>query len=325
MKHKILITVTDTKGFRQFTLGQIVKRLIFGVLFALVAGAVAAYFYMMWLEDAYEEAKLRQRVLERNITVLNERIEKRQEELERLGDRLSDLEVFVGEKPGKDFSTSTRLANVTLSAAQIALLFSIVPSGAPLPMHGVTSAYGWRKHPIKGGREFHAGIDLRAKNRKPVWTTADGVVEYAGYHKRSGYGNLVIVDHGFGFKTYYGHLKKVSVRTGDTLIKGDLVGISGNSGMSTAPHLHYEIRFLTRPLNPYPFLKWKKESYSSIFKKVKKVPWESFIALISHIAAQAIPPSSRPARESKAPSSAAEGSTSTERSKGMSSPKTTSS
>ena len=325
MKHKIVITITDTDSFRQFTLGQIVRWLLLALVLVIVTGGVVAYFYLVWLEDAYEEARLRQKVLERNISLLNAKIEKRQEALERLGDRLSDLEIFVGEKPGKDFSTSVRLRNVTLSAAQLALLFSIVPSGEPLPMHGVTSAYGWRKHPIKGGREFHAGIDLRAKNRKPVWTTADGVVEYAGYHKRSGYGNLVIVDHGFGFKTYYGHLKKVSVRTGDTLIKGDLVGISGNSGLSTAPHLHYEIRFLTRPLNPYPFLKWKKENYRSIFKKVKKVPWESFIALISHMAAQAIPPSSRPAQESRAPSSAKEGSISAEKSKGTSSPKATSS
>ncbi len=325
MKHTFLITITDTNRFRQFTLGQI-ARWVTGVLFLIfLAGGVSAYLYLAWLEDAYEEARLRQRVLEWNIASLNGQIEKRQEALERLGDRLSDLELFVGEKPGKDLSTPTRLRNVTLSAAQLSLLFAIVPSGEPLPMQGVTSAFGWRKHPIRGSREFHAGIDLRAKQRKPVWTTADGVVEYAGYHKRSGYGNLVIVDHGFGFKTYYGHLKKVSVRTGDTLIKGDLVGISGNSGLSTAPHLHYEIRFLTRPLNPYPFLKWKKESYRSIFKKVKKVPWESFIALISHMAAQAIPPSSLPAPGSKAPSSAKGVSTSTERSQETSGPKATSS
>ncbi len=325
MRHKILITITDTDSFRQFTLGQIFRWLLVALVLIVLTAGMTAYFYLVWLEDAYEEARLRQKVLERNISLLNAKIEKRQEALDRLGDRLSDLELFVGEKPGKDFSTSVRVQNVTLSAAQLALLFSIVPSGEPLPMQGVTSAFGWRKHPIKGSREFHAGIDLRAKNKKPVWTTADGVVEYAGYHKRSGYGNLVIVDHGFGFKTYYGHLGKVSVRTGDTLIKGDLVGISGNSGMSTAPHLHYEIRFLTRPLNPYPFLKWKKENYISIFKKVKKVPWESLIALISHMAAQAIPPSSLREPESKAPSSAKGESMSMERSKEMSSQKATSS
>ncbi|BDY13386.1 M23 family metallopeptidase [Hydrogenimonas cancrithermarum] len=294
MKHKILITITDTGSFRQYTLSQILKWVVLALFFALVLAGAATYLYMKWLEEANEMAKRRQEVLERNIAALNLQIEKRQNALDRLGDRLSDLEILVGEKPDTGISTSTRLENVTLSAAQLALLFSIVPNGDPLPMEGVTSAFGWRRHPIRKCKEFHAGIDLRAKHGKPVWTTADGVVEYAGYHKRSGYGNLVIVDHGFGFKTYYGHLKKLTVRTGDTVIKGDVIGLSGNTGLSTAPHLHYEIRFLSRPLNPYWFLKWRRDAYTSIFKKVKQVPWESFIALVSHMAAQAIPPSSPP-------------------------------
>ena len=325
MKHKILITITDTKGFRQFTLGQIVKWISLVALLIAIVAAVSTYLYMYWLEESYEEAKLRQKVLEREIVSLNDLIKERQEALDALGERLTDIELFLKETPENNISTTTRVENIALSAANLALLFSMVPNGYPLKNEGITSAFGWRRHPVKGGKEFHSGIDLRAKRGKPVWTTADGVVEYAGYHKRSGYGNLVIVDHGFGFKTFYGHLKKVAVKMGDTLIKGDIIGFSGNSGMSTAPHLHYEIRFLTRPLNPYHFLKWKKGSYRSIFKKVKRVPWESFIALINHMAVQAIPPSSHPVPESKAPSSAAEGSTSTERSKVTSSPKATSS
>ncbi|WP_201354087.1 M23 family metallopeptidase [Hydrogenimonas urashimensis] len=303
MKNRFLVTITDTKTFRQYTLKQIVKGIGLAVIGGLVVTGAATWFYLEWLEDAYDEAKLRQKVLERqigtlehNISTLNRHIEVRQRELDRLGDRLSDLEVLVGQKPDTNFSTSTRLENVTLSAAQIALLFSIVPNGEPLPMEGVTSAFGWRRHPIRKSREFHPGIDLRAKRGNPVWTTADGVVEYSGYHKRSGYGNLVIVDHGFGFKTYYGHLKTRSVHKGDTLVKGDLIGLSGNTGLSTAPHLHYEIRFLTRPVNPYWFIRWKKERYRSIFRKVKQVPWESFIALVSHMAAQALPPSSHQQR-----------------------------
>lgn len=303
VKHRVLITVTDTERFRQFTLGQFVRWVLIVLALGVLAAGVAGWLYLETLEDAKEEATLRQRVLERQIvrmreeaSRLGEQIAQRQRDLDRLGDRLSDLEILVGEKPDANDTTPTRLANVTLSAAQLALLFAIVPNGSPLPMEGVTSAFGWRKHPVTGRREFHPGIDLRAKRRKPVWTTADGVVEYAGYHKRSGYGNLVIVDHGFGFKTYYGHLRKVTVKRGDTVVKGDVIGISGNTGLSTAPHLHYEIRFLTRPVNPYWFIRWKRSDYTTIFKKVKQVPWESFIALTSHMAAQAIPPSSPPAR-----------------------------
>lgn len=304
MKHRFLVTITDTHSFRQYTFQQIFKGILLLLAMGFLLVGAIAWFYLQWLEDAYEEARLRQKVLELNITGLetdisrlNRQIEARQTALDRLGDRLSDLEILVGEKPDTNYSTPTRLENLTLSAAQLALLFSIVPNGEPLPLEGVTSAFGWRKHPITKRREFHAGIDLRAKRHKPVWTTADGVVEYAGYHKRSGYGNLVIIDHGFGFKTYYGHLKKTSVRKGDTVVKGDIIGLSGNTGFSTAPHLHYEIRFLTRPVNPYWFIRWKKENYRSIFKRVKQVPWESFIALTSHMAAQALPRSSRPERK----------------------------
>ncbi len=299
MKHRFLVTITDVEGFRQYRLSQLLKWLFIGGVLALAALGVATWLYLRWLEDAYEEAKLRQSVLQRHISQQKKRIatlgaaiSRKEASLERLGERLADLEVFVGQKPETGFSTSTRLANVTLSAAQLGLLFAIVPNGAPLPMEGITSAFGWRRHPITHRREFHGGIDLRAKHGKPVWTTADGVVEFAGYHRRSGYGNLVIVDHGFGFKTYYGHLKKVAVKRGDTVVKGDIVGISGNTGRSTAPHLHYEIRFLNRPLNPYDFIGWEKANYRTIFKKVKQVPWESLIALMSHVARQTLPPSS---------------------------------
>ena len=303
MKRKLLITITDTKRFRQYTLGEVFRWITAVVFAAMIIGAVSFYLYFRWLERSYEEAQTKERVLIKKIDSLNRQIAMRQEALGRLGEKLGDLEILVSGKSEPGYATSTRLSNLTLSAAQLSLLFSIVPNGAPLQMDGITSSFGWRIHPITKSREFHAGIDLRAKLNRPIIATADGVVEYAGYHKRSGYGNLVIIDHGFGFKTYYGHLKKVTVRMGDTVIKGDVVGLSGNTGLSTAPHLHYEIRFLARPLNPYWFLKWKRENYTKIFKKVKRVPWESLIALTGHMAAQAIrdpkpptPPSSLPAR-----------------------------
>jgi murein DD-endopeptidase MepM/ murein hydrolase activator NlpD len=304
MRRKVLITITDARRFRQFTLGQIMRWLIALAGLALIGAMLAGWGYAKWLERQNAESiAVRKRLEEQLVKMEMERsrlqleIDKRQEALARMGDRLDELEVLVGVKPGTTFSTPERLTNVTLSAVQLALLFSIVPNGDPLPMKGVTSAFGWRMHPTKHRRSFHSGIDLRAKTHKPVWTTADGVVEYAAYDRGSGYGNLVIIDHGFGFKTYYGHLHKFFVKKGDTVVKGDLIALSGNSGRSTAPHLHYEIRFLKHPLNPYWFMKWKKSEYRMIFKHIKGVPWESLIALVSHLASKTIPPSSRPDRK----------------------------
>jgi len=304
VKHRILITVTDIRRFRQYTLNQIVKWLVGAGLVILLAALAGGWYYIHTLKQLNREARLKQTRLQERIGALSQTVSeleievgKKESQLTQLGDRLAGIEAVVGSEPVAGNNLDSRLESVTLGAAQLALLFSIVPNGAPLPMEGVTSAYGWRVHPLLKKREFHPGIDLRAKRGKPVWTTADGVVEFAGYHKRSGYGNLVIIDHGFGFKTYYGHLKKVTVKRGDTVVKGDIIAISGNTGLSTAPHLHYEIRFLTRTVNPYWFIKWQKSDYRSIFKKIKGVPWESFIALINHMASQAIPVSSRPAQK----------------------------
>lgn len=299
MRRRILITITDTRRFRQFTLHQIVRWIVVAGIVAGALLAVGTWFYLRSLEEAKTAALKRQKQLEVQINHLKEQerrlgrqIIQKSTALAELGDRLSVLEVMVGQKRDENYTVPTRLQNVTLSAAQLALIFTVVPNGAPLPFEGVTSPFGRRTHPVTHRPEFHTGIDLRAKHHKPVWTTADGIVEYAGYNGGSGYGNLVIVDHGFGFKTYYGHLHKVLVRRGDTVVKGDLIGLSGNTGRSTAPHLHYEVRFLGRPLNPYWFIHWQRKDYRAIFQKIKEVPWQSLIALAGHIASRVVPPSS---------------------------------
>ncbi len=299
MRERILITITDTRGFRQFTLHQIIRRIIVLGIVGMAVLTAGTWFYLQSLKDAKEAAQERQRQLEIQIEELKKQemrlvrqIGQKSAALEKLGDRLSALEVMVGRKEDDNLSFSSRLKNVTLSSAQIALIFSVVPNGTPVEMKGITEAFGRRQHPVLHKTEFHTGIDLRAKHHKPVCTTADGIVEYAGYSRGSGYGNLVIVDHGFGFKTYYGHLHKVLVRRGDTVVKGDAIGISGNTGLSTAPHLHYEIRFLGRPLNPYWFIHWRRQDYRAIFQKIKEVPWQSLIALAGHIASRVVPPSS---------------------------------
>ena len=299
MKRRILITITDTRRFRQFTLHQIVRWIITVGIIAGALLAVGTWFYLQSLQEAKTAALKRQKQLEVQIDELKEQerrlgrqITQKSAALAELGDRLSALEVMMGQKSDENYTVPTRLRNVTLSAAQLALIFTVIPNGAPLPFEGVTSPFGHRTHPVTHRPEFHTGIDLRAKHHKPVWTTADGIVEYAGYNGGSGYGNLVIVDHGFGFKTYYGHLHKVLVRRGDTVVKGDLIGLSGNTGRSTAPHLHYEVRFLGRPLNPYWFIHWQRNDYRAIFQKIKEVPWQSLIALAGHIASRVVPPSS---------------------------------
>jgi murein DD-endopeptidase MepM/ murein hydrolase activator NlpD len=314
VRERFLLTLTDTRGMRQYSLHRLLKgmAIVLALFVSLAVGGL--WWYTDHLRDAYSGACRKERALREEVATLQTEVSRLDAEMARKEEKLASLkrqvealETILGEPPREHGASSVgRLENIALSAAQIGLLFSLVPNGVPLPMKGVTSAYGWRTHPISKKREFHPGIDLRAKTPKPVWTTADGVVAFAGWHKY-GYGKLVIVDHGFGFKTYYGHLSRLLVEKGDMLIKGDLVGMSGNTGRSTAPHLHYEIRFLDKTVNPYWFMQWRKRTYRSIFGKVKQIPWDSLIALVGHMATEAIPPSSQKARGSSVTSPAREG------------------
>lgn len=116
----------------------------------------------------------------------------------------------------------------------------------------VTSGYGWRKSPHGGGRRLHAGLDIAAPRGTPVVAPADGHVVFAGYH--TAYGNLVVIDHGYGISTKYAHLSRMLVRVGDRVQRGELMAKVGNTGRSTGPHLHFEVLKDGVPTNPRRFL-----------------------------------------------------------------------
>jgi len=97
---------------------------------------------------------------------------------------------------------------------------------------------------------------MKAKIVTEVYATANGVVEYAGYHRKSGFGRLVVLNNSYGFRTYFAHLGKINVKLGQVIQKGDLIALTGNSGRSKGPHLHYEIRFMQKAVNPFWFIKW---------------------------------------------------------------------
>ncbi len=130
-------------------------------------------------------------------------------------------------------------------------------AGYPLPYPvPVTSGYGWRLHPITGEMSFHAGIDLGAPMGTPVLATSAGRVDYAAM--AGAYGNLVEIHHGNNQATRYAHLSAINVSVGQTVSKGQRIGLVGSTGRSTGPHLHYEI-LLASPqgwvtTNPAPYL-----------------------------------------------------------------------
>ena len=134
--------------------------------------------------------------------------------------------------------------------------FEKVPLGKPCRGY-ISSYYGYRRDPFTGRRAFHSGIDIVGRYGAPVRATADGVVWRVGYTR--GLGRYVKIKHKHGFMTVYGHLRKFVVKRGERVKKGDIIGYLGNTGRSTGPHLHYEVRRWGRSLNPLRFIKAERK------------------------------------------------------------------
>ncbi|MGI6632963.1 MAG: M23 family metallopeptidase [Bacillota bacterium] len=117
---------------------------------------------------------------------------------------------------------------------------------------GITSSFGWRRHPVSGVSAFHSGIDIGAPVGTAVRATADGVVTAAGWD--GGYGLRIVIDHGYEIETLYGHCSKLEAKVGQKIKRGDIVARVGDTGVSTGPHVHYEVRLKGEPVDPVSYL-----------------------------------------------------------------------
>ena len=128
----------------------------------------------------------------------------------------------------------------------------------------MASGYGWRVDPVYHVRRFHEGMDFTAPVGTDIFATGNGVVTYAGW--RQGYGETIEIDHGFNYATRYAHCSKLLVRVGQKVKRGDVIALVGNTGKSTGPHLHYEVHYLGRPIDPrnYYFYDLSPEDYDKM-------------------------------------------------------------
>jgi murein DD-endopeptidase MepM/ murein hydrolase activator NlpD len=115
-----------------------------------------------------------------------------------------------------------------------------------------TSRFGYRTSPFTGRREFHKGYDIANRLGTPITATADGVVSFTG--PKGTLGNMVVIDHGHGMVTRFGHAHKILVKRGDAVKRGDTIALMGNTGRSTGPHVHYEVHFNGLPVNPEKYI-----------------------------------------------------------------------
>lgn len=297
MHDQFTITIHDSSGIKQFNIHQIIKRMgIYVLIFILFIFALAA-FSIAYLNVSVDQIQNKKNEIKQAFTLLEKKnqdliktveitedtLKMKRNELVSVTDKLSDIENLIGLSNVEGTSLEERVDLATVTSEEMAALMQHIPNGSPIEYKGITSKYGYRIHPTLERKEFHRGSDMKAPMKTPIYATADAIAEWAAPHKKSGYGRLIILDHSFGFKTYYGHLNKIVVKSGQFIKRGDLIGYTGNSGMSNGPHLHYEVRFVQRALNPFWFLKWNIASYNSIFEQEKNVPWQSLITATTRL------------------------------------------
>lgn len=165
------------------------------------------------------------------------------------------------------------VAQLSKRAGDMASCIPAIPPVVPdKKIYRLSSTFGYRSDPFTGKSTRHAGVDFALKPGNPIYATGDGVVEKVKY-EFFGYGNNVVIDHGFGYKTRYAHLKSITVVEGMKVKRGECIGESGNSGRSSGPHLHYEVLYKDKHINPanYYDLTITPEEYATMVQNTAAV------------------------------------------------------
>jgi murein DD-endopeptidase MepM/ murein hydrolase activator NlpD len=248
-----------------------------------VLAAVGSYTRMLWKVGNYNALRRQQDTLKHNYEKLQSSVKDTNERMNSLQSLATEVAMTYGfmrfrQSPfGVDEASVKPTGGFDQSIAQFNFLESNVrqaelPSGSLQllpPTQGIadltstptlwpvighlTGTFGERMDPFSGEGAFHTGVDISSQYGDGVRATADGVVIEAGDH--AGYGRLVVIDHGFGVTTWYGHLSSFNVLVGQQLRRGDTIGNVGVSGRSTGPHVHYEVRINGAPVNPMRYLR----------------------------------------------------------------------
>ncbi len=173
----------------------------------------------------------------------------------------------------KSYVQSRSFDEVALLSKRAGDMASCIPAIPPVnpdkEKYRLSSSFGYRSDPFSGRTARHTGVDFAMKSGNPVYATGDGVVESVKF-EFFGYGNHVLIDHGFGYKTRYAHLKSIALVEGMKVKRGECIGLSGNSGKSSGPHLHYEVLYKNNYVNPanYYDLTITPEEYATMVQNI---------------------------------------------------------
>lgn len=187
--------------------------------------------------------------------------------------RLKEVVRTVDVLMKKTYVQSKSFDEVALLSKRAGEMSTCIPAIPPMvpdrDVYHFSSPFGPRYHPIYGGTRMHTGVDLSMDRGTPIYATGDGVIHSVRFEP-TGYGNQVVIDHGFGYKSRYAHMQTVGVVEGMKVKRGECIGLSGNSGSSTGPHLHYEVLYKDAHVNPshYFDLTITPEEYATMVQLV---------------------------------------------------------
>ncbi len=297
---RLVIMITDLHGSKFINVDMIFRQIGTYILVFLLTLGLFAYTSILVIRKEIKNTQEKNNYLKNQFADMQEHNEKlnlaikeKNEEIALVGDRFEDIENAVGMRnfgqeaeliDGDGVNILDRMDTASITALQKSFIMKFIPNGSPLNLDfRVSAPYGKRYHPILHIYHIHTGTDMVAPMNTPVYATADGVVDWASNSGNGGYGKLVKISHSFGFRTYYAHLNDIKVQRGQFVKKGQLVALTGSTGTSTGPHLHYEIRFLGQPIDPMNFVKWDMQNFNLIFERERRISWLSLLQIINNL------------------------------------------
>ncbi|GLO60879.1 peptidase M23 [Vibrio sp. MACH09] len=300
MPNSLAVTVSGVKGTSHFKLSRRSVTRIKLLMLILVVTVFVVTTTVLKLVDEVQVSKQQQALLENQSSDLTTQLEQyqdlkqqlesdissKEDQLLSVSSRLEEIEEYLGgEKLELDMDSRLDLAAIN-TAVRLALLQKI-PNGAPVKIGRRSSKYGMRTHPVTKKRTMHRGLDFAVNTGTAIYSPADGVIEVTRKSDK-GSGNFIRISHSFGITSSYSHMKSFKVKSGQFVKKGDLIGYSGNSGLTSGPHLHYEIRFVGRSMNPSNFVDWNIDNFESLFENQKGIQWDFLIKSVEQQVSMAL-------------------------------------
>lgn len=267
-RDRFIISIVDNNGIKQFNFHKLIKKIVIWFLLFVAVISILIFFIIKLLAFQLKDLQLQKStVIEKYLAlynkneVLKQQIDISQNKLESINQKMMDLEDIINSKDATtDYKYTTPFNIENLDANKRLTMLKIIPNGFPINTLDYTKA------------NSKNGVSIVVKSELPVYATADGIIDFTRDEDTLGIGRFVKVIHSFGFTSIYGNLSKTTLKRGDIVSKGDLIGYS-----SSNKGLFYDVRFLGIDVNVNDFINWNINNFSAVFTKVSVVNWDSLI------------------------------------------------